>query len=95
MNPRTTSSYYARQSAAAHRELGAARSDAELFRGLLVEHEAALRAAWAFLPAGVVLNDLLDRTRAALAGQGKPLTVGQAVQVAADRLEREQQERQQ
>lgn len=89
MNPRTTSSYYARQSAAAHRELGAARSDAELFRGLLVEHEAALRAAWAFLPAGVVLNDLMERTRAALAGERRPMTQAEAIQIAADRFERE------
>jgi hypothetical protein len=98
MNPRTTSSYYARQAGNASREAGAARSEASLFRSLVAEYDAILRRAWADgrLPAGIVSDDLIERTRAALAGetQAKPMTVMEAVQAAADRLEREQGARQ-
>lgn len=82
MNPRTTSSYYARESASAHRELGAARTEAARYRALLVEADAALRT-------GVVAEDLAERIRLALIGEIKSMTVAEAIKAAADRLERE------
>jgi hypothetical protein len=90
MNPRTTSSYYARQAGNASRELGAARSEANLLRSLLAETDATLRAG------SNRSDDLIERTRAALSGetQAKPMTVGEAVQAAVDRIAREQADRQ-
>lgn len=95
MTPRTTSSYYAREAAAATRQRGAALADAERCRSLLAETDAALRAAHAAgkLPAGIISDDLIERTRAALAGESRPMTVTEAVNAAAARLEREATER--
>jgi len=88
MNPRTTSSYYAREAAAASRERGAAMAEASLFRALLAETDATLRAG------ANRSDDLIERTRAALAGEARrPMTVSEAVQAAADRLESESKER--
>ena len=71
MNPRTTTSYYARESARAHRELADARADANRFRALLAETDDRLRQAWRAgrLPDGIIPADLIERTRAALAGE--------------------------
>lgn len=95
MNPRSSSRYYAHQSAATGRQLGSAISEANLFRGLLAETYIALRAALAAgkLPVGIVSDDLIERTRAALAGESRPMTVGEAVQAAVARIEREAKER--
>jgi hypothetical protein len=95
MNPRSSSRYYAHQSAATGRQLGSAISEASLFRSLLAETDAALRAAHAAgkLPAGIISDDLIERTRAALAGESRPMTVTEAVNAAAARLEREATER--
>jgi hypothetical protein len=65
-------------------------AQAHLFRELLAETDAALRQAWAAgrLPAGILSADLIERTRAALAGEtkAKPMTVGEAVADAASEL---------
>jgi hypothetical protein len=67
-----------------------AHAQARLFRGLLAETDAALRQAWAAgrIPAGVLSDDLIERTRAALAGEttAKPLTVTEAIADAASEL---------
>jgi len=70
MNHRTATSYYARQSATAQRELGAVRAEAQLLRDLLSETDSRLRQAWdaGKLPAGILPDDLIERTRAALSG---------------------------
>ncbi len=61
--------------------LSASLRDARLFRALLAEMVAAL-------PPGVVSADLIERTRAALAGEtnAKPMTLAEAVDAAVERL---------
>jgi len=54
----------------------------ELFRSLLLETDRALRRAWADgrLPSGILSDDLIERTRAALAGEtrSRPETIAEA-----------------
>lgn len=69
---------------------GDSAAEAHMFRKLLAEIDATLRRAWADgkLPAGVIPADLVERTRAALAGETKPppVTVDEAIALALQRL---------
>jgi hypothetical protein len=68
---RSGHTFYGHEAGRASRELGQALTQANTFRSLLAETDAALRGAWVAgrLPAGIISNDLIERTRAALAGE--------------------------
>lgn len=82
--------FHARMERDASMRASDALTRAELFRGLLAETDAALRQAWAIgrLPAGIVSDDLIERTRAALDGETKarPITTAEAVEMAVARI---------
>lgn len=85
----TYSSSYANETRRLYVELSRAKAQANLFRGLLSETDSRLRQAWQrqVLPDGVIPADLIERTRAALAGEpAKALTVSEAIDAAADEL---------
>lgn len=68
-------------------------TEATLFKALLAETDALLSRAWydGRLPAGIIPDDLVQRTRAALTGETsmKQMTNAEAVAAAFDRLKAE------
>lgn len=87
---RATPSDAARRNRDAGEFLSETMREVWLFRKLLAETDATLRRAYAAgrLPDGVIPADLVERTRAALAGETKPppVTVDEAIALALQRL---------